>query len=225
MDIIKNYIKTYKSLFNLEKITTTKFVFLFNVFCITVSASTFFQFLNKILFKILDYTMVNANTPPVDSFEILGWYVLSILIIAPISEELIFRLPLTEKFMRVSQFSIVLLSSLFAIIHIFNFTNYLDGLDSLSILVRLLFAPIILLPYFIIGILLSMTRIKLGITYSILLHSAINFSAFGAIIFATSIGSLLKIDYFNIYNLINAALITLFLLSLPLVISKIQHTT
>jgi membrane protease YdiL (CAAX protease family) len=214
MQLINNYNEIYKSLFNLDKKVNNKFIFLFNIFLISASASTFFQYINKVIFRLWNYSQVNANNPPIDnSLEILGWYFLGIIIIGPIIEEIIFRFPLTPKFMKINWFSIILFSSLFALIHIFNFTNYLDGLDTQGLLIRLLFAPVILLPYFSLGVLFSITRIKLGIWHSILLHSTINFSIFGSILFSSFISTLLNTDFTNILNFMDAGFITIFIIS------------
>jgi membrane protease YdiL (CAAX protease family) len=214
MQLINNYNEIYKSLFDLDKKVNNKFIFLFNIFLISVSASTFFQFINKIIFKLWNYSQINANNPPIDnSLEIIGWYLLEIIIIGPIIEEIIFRLPLTPKFMKINWFSIILFSSLFAFVHIFNFTNYLDGLNPQNLLIRLLFVPIILLLYFSLGVLLSITRIKLGLFYSIILHSLINFSVFGSILFSSLVSTFTNIEYTNILNFMDAGFVTIFIIS------------
>jgi membrane protease YdiL (CAAX protease family) len=215
MQLINNYNETYKSLFYLDKKINNKFIFLFNIFLISASALVFFQYINRIIFMLWNYSQVNANMPPIDnSLVTLGWYFLEIIIIGPIIEELIFRFPLNQKFMKVNWFSIFLLSGFFAFIHIFNFTNYLDGLDMQGFLMRLIFVPIILLPYFSLGVLLSIIRLKLGLIYSVLLHATINFSIFGSILISGLISYITNIDYQNILNLFDAILITIFLISL-----------
>lgn len=74
--------------------------------------------------------------------------------------------------------SIVFFSFTFAFIHLGNFYEYFTNIDIQTIILRVALVPIILLPYFILGICLSLIRVKIGFRYSVLAHIFLNFLAF-----------------------------------------------
>ena len=88
------------------------------------------------------------------------------VIFAPITEELIFRAPLTlfkkPNIFRIAFYSIALL---FGYIHLWNYEI------SLNII---LFSPVLIAPQIIIGLYLGFIRIRFGLAWSIALHASYN---------------------------------------------------
>lgn len=97
----------------------------------------------------------------------LEWLIIGVTIV-PIIEEIIFRGPMTlaKKNIKASHWLFWLLTIAFALVHI---TNY--DFDIIPIWAY----PLMVLPQFITGILLGIVRIRFGLRYSIILHSAFNF--------------------------------------------------
>lgn len=93
--------------------------------------------------------------------------ILFAVILAPISEELIFRAPITLfcKYKNNFRFIFYGFAILFGYVHISNFeisTNVL------------LISPILIAPQAFLGLLLGMIRVRLGLIYAILFHAVYN---------------------------------------------------
>ena len=87
-------------------------------------------------------------------------------VIAPVMEELIFRAPLTLfKQARLFKIAFYAIGIIFAYVHLFNFeltTNVI------------LFSPLLVAPQFFIGLIFGFIRVRLGLLWSIFLHSLYN---------------------------------------------------
>ena len=101
-----------------------------------------------------------------------------VVILAPLLEELIFRGPL-YFFRNSPHFKLIfyLLTLIFAFYHLTNF-------DITPII--LILSPLLVSPQLVIGLLLGYIRVRLGLIWAILLHSAYNL---------VLIGPLILIDY------------------------------
>ncbi len=103
-----------------------------------------------------------------DLFEKYSFFIIFILmvIIAPIVEEIIFRGPLIF-FKKSSYFPWVYYFSclLFGLVHLGNFDNAND---------LLWLAPILVAPQIVMGFFLGFLRVRLGLTYAILMHMSHN---------------------------------------------------
>jgi len=88
------------------------------------------------------------------------------VVVAPILEELFFRAPMA-LFKNSKYFPLVfyLLTIGFAAVHLFNFEAYQT---------HIWLAPLLILPQLIGGVFLGYIRVKLGLVYSITMHSLFN---------------------------------------------------
>lgn len=88
------------------------------------------------------------------------------VIVAPVSEELIFRAPI-PFFCNHKQFKYIFygIALLFGFVHISNY--------ELSTTI-LIFSPLLISPQIVAGLILGYTRVKLGLHYSIVLHMVFN---------------------------------------------------
>jgi Type II CAAX prenyl endopeptidase Rce1-like len=82
----------------------------------------------------------------------------------------IFRLFFKQPFYILNYWIILISCIAFALMHLNNYMN----IANLDIVKRIITSLVIILPQFVLGFVLSITRIKQGINYSILLHSLIN---------------------------------------------------
>jgi membrane protease YdiL (CAAX protease family) len=118
---------------------------------------------------IEELNLVNMDIHKVEEmFKDMG--ILQILLIAaiitPITEELIFRAPMTV-FKKPKPFkqSFYIFSVIFGLVHIFNFeitTNVL------------LLAPLLVLPQLLVGAYFGYIRVRFGLIWSVLLHGCYN---------------------------------------------------
>lgn len=100
-------------------------------------------------------------------------------VVAPLIEELVFRAPITVfKNKRLFNTAFYFLAILFGLVHLSNFTITNNVI---------LLAPILVAPQIILGGYLGYIRVRFGLGWSILLHSAYNF-IFILISFAGDLG-------------------------------------
>ncbi|MEH6680084.1 MAG: CPBP family intramembrane glutamic endopeptidase [Sediminicola sp.] len=119
-----------------------------------------------IVIQILDVDMgTHANEALLSKYPLWGIFLL-VAVIAPVLEEILFRGPLIF-FRKHKNFSYFFYASavLFGMAHLFNFQ---EGSHLLYL------APLLVAPQIVMGLILGYIRIKLGLHWSILLHSAHN---------------------------------------------------
>ena len=154
----------------LQKDHNKSFLYRFKIFIlllvISISISFFLSIVNGILTSI---GLLDENNHLTDTL-LNGSSGLKILflasIVAPITEELIFRAPLV-LFKKESVFKIAFysLTIIFAYIHIFNFEINNNVL---------LFSPLLVAPQFIVGLIFGFIRIRFGLLWAISLHGSYN---------------------------------------------------
>lgn len=88
------------------------------------------------------------------------------VIFAPITEELVFRAPLTLfKNTKVFKITFYTIAILFGYIHLWNYEINLN---------IILFSPLLISPQIIIGLYLGFIRVRFGLLWSIALHASYN---------------------------------------------------
>jgi len=92
-----------------------------------------------------------------------SFVIISALVIAPFLEELIFRYPL--RFFKTWLLPVLVSSTLFSLIHLYNYTIYNDKISLYLLL---------LAPYFLAGVSLSRIRLRYGIYYAVAMHFLYN---------------------------------------------------
>ncbi|WP_164975314.1 CPBP family intramembrane glutamic endopeptidase [Lutibacter sp. HS1-25] len=140
--------------------------------------------------------------------------ILSVILIAPIFEELFFRALLLNPFIKEKKvlFGVIITSLLYSISHLY--------ITSISYHVDYIF----LINYFLIGIIFSVLRVNFGLIYAIIAHFIYNLLTF---LYDKEIINLFVLDYINFSSLYWSIYILMMLLIVFLVyrISKLDSIT
>jgi membrane protease YdiL (CAAX protease family) len=154
----------------LEKDKNTNFIYRLKTLIFLVFICIFTTFAITIITSIVEVTgLLNIKghsiTDALKSSSTTRFFLLAV-VFAPLTEELIFRAPLTlikkKKYFKTGFYAIALL---FGYIHISNYE-----LNTSVIL----FSPLLIAPQFFVGLYLGYIRVKFGLLWSIALHASYN---------------------------------------------------
>ena len=137
-----------------------------SLLCISI-AFTFF--ISLVVGMLTSVGILDENKHAMDDYlkNPNTWQLLALAaLIAPITEELIFRAPLVlfkrRKYFKIAFYGI---GFFFALVHIFNFEINENVI---------LFSPLLVAPQFFLGLIFGFIRIRFGLIWSIFLHSSYN---------------------------------------------------